>query len=61
MADTVEYYKSILHEQRRADYFGKTNYKANLSTERARLESENPAFVGEDCNCSECQSGVFAQ
>lgn len=55
MADTVDYYKSVLHEQRRADRLAKPNYKSNLSVERARLETENPSFVGQDCACQECQ------
>lgn len=53
--DTVEYYKSVLHEQKRADRLAKPNYKANLSIERARLEAAHPDYIGQDCSCAECQ------
>ena len=53
--DTLDYYKSVLHEQKRADKNAKPNYKANLQIERDRLEAAHADYIGEVCGCAECQ------
>lgn len=47
MADSMQKYAEVLHEQMRCDFFGTCkNYKANLSVERARMEEAHPSWVG---------------
>lgn len=57
--EVVALYKSWRHEGRRANYFGKMNYKAACHEEETLMVQANPELASEDCVCGQCQSGVF--
>jgi len=57
--DTLDLYKSWLHEKKRGLSFGHSVYAENCQQEIDRLETEHPDWVGQECTCQECVDNKF--